>query len=68
MVDEKVWYRSKTIWGSLVTVLATVFGGLGYAVTPEGQAELVDAIVDLIGTLGAIIAIYGRLNATKVIS
>ena len=68
MVDEKKWYLSKTIWGALIAVAASIFGGLGYSIDPASQNELGDSIIQLIGALGAIAAIYGRLSATEVIS
>ena len=68
MVDEKAWYESTTIWGALVAVAASVVGGLGFTIDASAQSELSEAIVQIVGALGAIIALYGRLTATRVIA
>lgn len=68
MVDEKQWYRSKTIWGALLAVGSAVIGALGITIDAAAQAEIADAMVQLVGALGAIVAIYGRLSATEIIS
>ncbi|MEM7214834.1 MAG: hypothetical protein AAF423_04760 [Pseudomonadota bacterium] len=68
MIEEKDWYMSKTIWGSMIAVAASLSGGLGISLDTQSQAELADAIIQVIGAMGAIFAIYGRLNATEVIS
>ncbi|MCB1522102.1 MAG: TIGR02594 family protein [Hyphomicrobiaceae bacterium] len=70
--DAKWWGQSMTIWGVLVTALATVLPAIGpligIDVTGEmvrqiGQqaVEIAQAIGGLVGTL---LAIYGRIRAT----
>lgn len=59
-MNEKPWYKSKTIWGSIVAVLALIAGAFGYNVGPEAQAEIVTG---LIGVVGGVFAIYGRIKA-----
>ena len=68
MIDEKPWYLSKTIWGSLVAVLAALSASLGFPLDTLTQAELSDIAVQLVGAAGALLAIYGRLTATRIIS
>jgi hypothetical protein len=68
MVDEKPWYQSKTIWGSLISIAAAFTGIAGITLDPASQAEITDAIVQMISAAGAIIAIHGRLTATDVIA
>ena len=68
MVDEKPWFMSKTIWGSLISVAAAFTATLGISLDPSAQGEIADALVQLIGAAGALIAIYGRLTATDIIS
>lgn len=68
MVEEKQWYESRTIWGALVAVGASIVGSLGIPIDAPAQSEIADSMVQLIGALGAITAVYGRLNATSVIS
>ncbi len=68
MVEEKNWYESKTIWGALLAVGASFMGTLGISVDTVAQTDLADALIQLIGAIGAMIAIYGRLSATDIIS
>ena len=67
MTDEKSWYESRTIWGALIAVLASLLGGVGIEFEQEAQSEFADAIIQLVSAFGAMLAVYGRLNATRVI-
>ena len=67
MVEEKPWYMSKTIWGSLVSVAAALAGALGIAVDTGSQQAIAEAAVQIVGAAGALVAIYGRLGATRII-
>jgi len=68
MVDEKPWFMSKTIWGSLISVAAALVSTLGISLDGAVQVAITDAVVQLIGAAGALLAIYGRLAATDIIS
>lgn len=67
MVEEKPWYLSKTIWGSLVSVAAALAATFGVAVDAPSQQAIAEAAVQLAGAAGALVAIYGRLTATRII-
>lgn len=68
MIEEKPWYNSKTIWGSLVAVASSLLSMAGIEVAPINHAEIADSLVQLIGAAGALFAVYGRLSATEIIS
>lgn len=68
MIEEKPWYESKTIWGSLVAVAAALSAALGMSIDQATQNELSSVLVQLTGAAGSLLAIYGRLSATDVIS
>jgi len=68
MIDEKPWYLSRTIWGSLIAVAAALGSILGISLDQTVQAELADIVVQMAGAAGALVAIYGRLAATEIIS
>ena len=68
MIDEKPWYLSRTIWGSLIAVAAALGSILGISLDQTIQAELADIVVRMAGAAGALVAIYGRLAATEIIS
>lgn len=68
MVDEKPWYLSKTIWGSLISVAAALAGLAGITLDPVAQNAIAEAVVQLVAAAGALLAIYGRLSASEVIA
>lgn len=63
-----VWSDAKTIWGALLAVGASLMGALGVSIDTASQSDLADAMIQLIGAIGAMTAIYGRLSATDIIS
>ncbi|TDK37229.1 hypothetical protein E2F50_10100 [Rhizobium deserti] len=64
MDSSKTWYQSKTVWGGLIAILASVLQATGVELGAETQSELVDIAVTLSGAAGGLLAIYGRLTAT----
>ena len=60
----KNWYQSKTVWGAVVVILASVLRLAGIEFGPAEQAELTDAITTIAGAAGGLLALYGRLTAT----
>jgi cytochrome bd-type quinol oxidase subunit 1 len=56
---------SKTVWGGIVTVASVIAGIFGYTVAEGDTAALVEAISQLGAVVGGIIAIVGRIYATK---
>jgi len=68
MIDEKPWYESKTIWGSLIAVAAALSATFGFSIDQATQSELSDVLIQFIGAAGSLLAIYGRLSATDVIA
>ncbi len=65
MYEVKSLIASKTFWGAFVAVAAGVFGLFGYAVTPEDQVWLVDSIAAVGAIAGGVVAVYGRIKASK---
>ena len=66
MNDEtKAWYRSRTVWGALVAILASLANAAGVEVTAGDEGELVDLLVAAVGTLGGFVALYGRISARR---
>lgn len=62
---NKAWFESKTIWGGLVTLLSVVLSVLGYQLTSEDQEMLVAVITAVMGSIGGLLAIWGRVKASK---
>lgn len=65
MLQMKPWYQSKTVWGALIAIAAPLLGRAGLDVGGAEQAEIAEALTTLAGTLGGLLALYGRLTATK---
>jgi Na+-transporting NADH:ubiquinone oxidoreductase subunit NqrE len=60
---EKKWYQSKAVWGGLIAVAAAIAGAFGYAISPDDQASIVEAVVAIGGGIGGVLAVYGRVKA-----
>ncbi|MEL6920584.1 MAG: hypothetical protein AAFO77_06100 [Pseudomonadota bacterium] len=67
MEQSKPWYLSKTIWGSLIAVIAALLSGVGLDIDERSQAVLVDTILQGIAVVGSLFAIVGRLSASTLI-
>ncbi|MAU47537.1 MAG: hypothetical protein CMP09_22540 [Yangia sp.] len=67
MNNVKSFLASKTIWGAGIAILPQALSLLGYDISAEdarGIASHADAIVT---SVGGLLAIYGRVTATRVI-
>ena len=67
MDDFKSIFASKTFWGGLIAIIAGVLSFFGYQLLPADQAALVDGGAALAASLGGVIAIWGRVKASKII-
>ena len=65
MDSTKNWYQSKTVWGALIAVAASGLQMAGLEVGAQDQAQLADIAVTLVGAVGGLLALYGRLVATS---
>lgn len=63
--DAKAWYRSRTVWGALVAILASLANAAGVEVTAGDEGELADLLVAAVGTVGGLVALYGRISARR---
>lgn len=63
MDGMKAWYQSKTIWGALIAVGASLLQVAGIELGADIQADLADIAVTLAGAAGGLLAIYGRISA-----
>ncbi len=63
----KPFYKSKTVWGGVVTILACLSVVFGIDLNEEG-GRLSHVAAGIIGALGGLIAVVGRFDAnTKII-
>ncbi len=63
MDGTKTWWQSKTVWGGLVAVAAALTKASGAEISLADQSAITDALVNLMGAVGGLLAIYGRLAA-----
>jgi hypothetical protein len=66
-MDTKPWWQSKTIWGVLVAFIAQLLKGRGVDISAEAP-QLIDGILNAVSLVGTILAIYGRVRASKLIA
>lgn len=67
-MDTKRWFQSKTIWGAIVAFVASGLRLLGIDVTDLASPQLVDQILNVVSLVGTLVAIYGRIRASKFIA
>ena len=65
MTGSKTWYTSKTIWGSLIAMIAGIGGAFGLDLDPQTQVGLVDGVLKIVSAAGSLLAIYGRFSAIQ---
>ena len=67
MGDTKSMLQSKAVWGSIVTILALIAGMFNLGIDLQTQDDIVNVIMVIVGVIGSIFSIYGRIRATKTI-
>lgn len=67
MEENKYWYQSKTIWASIVTVLALIAGMFNLTIDTETQQGIVELVTVIVGVIGSTTAIWARIRASKTI-
>lgn len=65
MEEFKSLFASRTVWGGILALLAGLAGLFGYTVTPEDTATLTELLASVGSAVGGIVAIYGRIRASK---
>lgn len=72
MNETKSILASKGVWGGVIAVLAGAAGFFGYALAPSDATALAEhaesaynAGVAIVGAVGGLIAIWGRVSASK---
>lgn len=66
MDQTKAWYASTAIWGGVIAVVAPAVAAIFHVtVSTQDTAQLADALGGLGTAIGGIIAIFGRVKATK---
>lgn len=63
--NAKPWWQSKTIWGAFITLIAVVAQVFGYEIDQATQTQLTEIVTTVVAAFGSVLAIYGRITATK---
>lgn len=65
MNGSKTIFGSLTIWGVVVMAIPQLAGYLGITVTAADSQAIVNAVDAIMTAGGALLAIWGRIRATK---
>jgi hypothetical protein len=65
MNESKPWYLSKTVWASIVTILASLGGLSGITGGAVDSGAAADAVMQVITALTGLVAVFGRVTATN---
>ncbi len=68
MTNAKFWFQSKTIWASIVTILLSCSSFFDIRLDQADQGALTDTIMQFLTALSGIVALFGRISATTLIS
>ena len=63
MNQTKEWWKSKTVWGALVALGASLAALFGYQLDGGAQDQLAGALAAGASAVGAVVAILGRFQA-----
>lgn len=65
MNGDKKWYESKGVWGGLVTLVAAGAAIAGYTINDADVEQLTNLATALGAAIGGVLAIWGRVAASK---
>jgi len=65
MDDKQLWYKSRGVYGSLISLLTAVASGSHYYFSPEEQKMIFDLVVTFGGSIGGVLSLIGRMFAKK---
>ena len=65
MDQYKAFFASKTVWGAIVALGGSALTLGHFTLTPADMAQAVDSLATIASAAGALIAIYGRVVASK---
>ena len=57
MIKNKEWYKSKTVWSALISLILAILMAMGFADN--------SLIIELIIAIASVLGIYGRATAKE---
>lgn len=67
MDSFKPWYASKTIWASIISLVAVSASAFGVDIDAELQTAFVETVLQVVAVAGSVMAVVGRVGATSMI-
>jgi len=61
----KSFFESKAVWGGIIGLVGSTVGLGHYTLTPADAASAVQAATSIATGIGSLLAIYGRVVASK---
>ncbi len=68
MNDQKPWYMSRTIWASLSTVILAGASMVGLPTGGLDSSALTEGILQFLTAVSGLVALWGRVSATRAIA
>ncbi len=65
MTSIKSFFASKTVWGAIIAILPNVAAIVGLNIAPGDAAAVGGHVQEIAAAVGGLIAIWGRVTATK---
>lgn len=63
LAGDKPWFKSRGVWGAVITLVAAIAGMIGLEISAEEKAELVETLPLIAATVGGLLALVGRVWA-----
>jgi len=63
--DVKILTQSKTFWGAIIALCGSALSLWHYTLTPADATQATDLVSGIATAVGGLVAIYGRVVATK---
>jgi len=67
LIGTKTVLQSRTVIGGLIALGAGIAGLFGVPIDLDTQQTLASNLVDIASAIGGIVAIWGRISATRMI-
>jgi hypothetical protein len=61
----KGFFESKAVWGGIIGLIGSTVGLGHYTLSPADAASAVQAVTSIATGIGSLLAIYGRVVASK---
>jgi uncharacterized membrane protein HdeD (DUF308 family) len=63
--ETKPWYQSRGVIGGLVAAAAGIAAAFNFDISADTQTMIVEAVIGVGATIGGIVAVIGRIKASK---